>query len=513
KNKFIRMKKLIIIYIAGFFLLGSCKKELNQLDPNNVTEVEYWKTEADVLGGLAATYKIFRSPFRGYWGYKQVQLFSGRGDDFFMRNDDRNVYQLSTFTNNATTSTPSELYTGCYIGIFRANQVIEKTPLVEMDEERKAQLIAEAKFIRALNYFILVINFQSVPLITRLPQSSDDYSMPAAPEEAIWAAIESDWIEAKEKLPVSYPSNYVGRATKGAAIGFLAKAYVYQQKWAEAEQEFSLLVQSNGQPQSPYQYNLLDNYEHNFMKEYDNNIESLFEIQNQNVGGLDLSGTETAQETQGSTTAQAFAPTEVAGWFQAYPTNKMFNAFQKEKTIDGDFDPRMYASIVWDYPGATYYNKPYSSFTRVFDKNSRIRKYQNWRDDNEGEKVSEINEKVLRFADILLLYGETLTMLNRVNEAYPLINRIRARASLALLPTGYSQTSMMEEIRHQRMVEFFREGQRFYDLRRWSLLNQEIKNSDKEGREFYNNAIHQYFPIPQNEINTNPNIQQNPAWN
>jgi hypothetical protein len=80
------------------------------------------------------------------------------------------------------------------------------------------------------------------------------------------------------------------------------------------------------------------------------------------------------------------------------------------------------------------------------------------------------------------------------------------------LQAGYSQEQMMAEIRHQRMVELFREGKRFYDLKRWGLLEQEIKNSDKVGREFFDANRHAYFPIPQNELNTNPNMEQHPNW-
>ena len=190
----------------------------------------------------------------------------------------------------------------------------------------------------------------------------------------------------------------------------------------------------------------------------------------------------------------------------------MFEAFQQEKTVSGDFDPRMYASIVWDYPEAMYYNIPFSDYTSVFGEKSRIRKYQNWWQDDEGIWISEINEKALRYADVLLMYAEAITMQGRAAEAYPLVNRIRNRADLADLPLGYSQDEMMAEIRHQRMVEFFREGLRFYDLKRWGLLEQEITNSDKTGREYFDPAKHDYFPIPQDEINTNPEIEQNPNW-
>lgn len=503
-------KHICILLLSG--LLASCTDELNQVNPNAITVSTFWKTENDVVSALAGTYKTLRQPFRGYWGYKGTQLVNGRGDDFFIRNDSKDMYQLTTFTNSPTTSIPSDLFAGCYSGIFRANQVIENAPTITMANNARKQYVAEAKFLRALNYYHLAINFGAVPIITVLPKSRADYATKQGTEAEVWAQIVSDLQAAKADLPVSHPVQWTGRATQGAAIGYLAKSYVYQKKWAEAEAEFKLLAQATGAPQAPYTYDLVANYEDNFLKVKDNNVESLFEIQNQNVGGIDLSGNETAIESQGVTTAQAFAPTEVSGWFQAYPTNKMFEEFQKEKTVDNDFDPRMYASIVWDYPGATFYRRPYTQFSVVFGKQSRIKKYQNWQEIDEGVKVSEINEKTLRFADILLLYAETLTMQDRAAEAYPLVERIRSRAKLASLPAGYTKDQMMAEIRHQRMVEFFREGQRFYDLRRWGLLEQEIANSDKEGKQFFTLQKHAYFPIPQNELNTNPSIEQNAAW-
>jgi hypothetical protein len=91
------------------------------------------------------------------------------------------------------------------------------------------------------------------------------------------------------------------------------------------------------------------------------------------------------------------------------------------------------------------------------------------------------------------------------------MNRVRERAHLADLTPGMSADAMMAEIRHQRMIEFYREGLRFYDLKRWGLLQQEITNSDKVGREFYEDKF-QYFPIPQNEINTNNKMVQNDPW-
>jgi starch-binding outer membrane protein, SusD/RagB family len=502
------MKKYIIISFLFLSVMG-CKKELETVNPNVITTENFWKNDADFQAALAATYKVFRDVNNGYWGVRGVELNNGRGDDFFIRNDVQALYQLSTFTNNPSTGTPSSIFQGCYTGIFRANQIIQQAQTAPISDESKMQFTAEAQFIRGLNYFYLVINFGSVPIITQVPTDRSQYFPASSPETQVWEQVISDFQAAKEVLPVSYPPQWVGRATKGAAIGYLGKAYLFTQQWAEAENELKQLMSA------PFQYDLLENYADNFRPEFDNNKESVFEIQLQNVGGTQPWSGENANEALGVTTAQEFAPTEVGGWFEVSPTDKMFNEFQKEKTVTGDYDPRMYASIVWDYPGAMYYNRPFEEFKLVFGYSSMIRKYQNWWNNNEqpnGNYISEINEKALRFADILLMYAEALTMQGKVAEAVAPINRIRLRANLAELPVGYTQEQMMAEIRHQRMVEFFREGKRFYDLKRWGLLEQEIKNSDKIGKEFFDPNRHAYFPIPQNELNTNPSIEQNPNW-
>ncbi len=492
--------------------LGACTKDLDQVSPNSIVQTNFWKTDADFLAGLAATYKVFHDVNNGYYGVRGIETTNGRGDDFFIRNDVKDLYQLSTFTNNPTTGTPGSIFTGFYTGIFRANQVMEQTALTTgISADSKKQYIAEAQFLRGLNYFLAAANFGAVPIITKVPMQRSDYFVAQSPEADVWAQAVSDLQAAAAALPTVYPSAWVGRATKGAALGMLGKAYVYQKNWAEAEKIFRQLAQPDGLAQAPYTYSLVPNFEDNFSKASDNNAESLFEIQNQNVGGSQPWAGENANEALGVTTAQEFAPTEVAGWFEVSATDKLFNEFKQEKAVGGDYDARMYATLVWDYPGALYYNKPFSAFKLVFGYSSLIRKYQNWHDTNEGIYISDINEKVLRYADVLLLYAETLTMLGRPADAYPLVNRIRSRAGLAPLAAGYSAPQLLAEIRHQRMLEFFREGQRFYDLKRWGLLEQEIKNSDKVGKEFFS-AKFAYFPIPQGELNTNPNIKQNPGW-
>lgn len=508
------MKRLLcLIFIVS--LLASCNKQTLELtNPNGITSSTFWSTEADVNSAFAATYSLLRDVNGGYWGVRGVELSNGRGDDFYIRNDVSYLYQLSTFTNTADNAASTSLWNTSYQAIFRASQIIENVPGVpNLSADDQAMYIAEAKFLRGLNYFNLVINFGDVPLKLSVPEVKDDYFTPKSPEAEVWNQVIQDLSEAANGLPVSWSSEWVGRATKGAALGYLGKAYLYTENWANSAATLQQLTNA------PYTYQLMPNYGDNFLQTTENNTESVFEIQLQDVGGNNPWAGENANQAIGVTTAQEFAPAEVAGWFEVSPTDKLFNEFQKEKTTTDELDPRMYATLIWDYPGATFYNRPFSEFALLFGYQSMFKKYQNYHQDNELSGTSGVanytssnNERALRYADVLLMLAEALTAQGNVSEAYTYVNMIRNRANLADLAPGYSQEQMMAEIRHQRMIEFAREGFRFYDLKRWGLLQPEITNSDKVGKQFFVPNKHDYFPIPQAEIESNPQMVQNPNW-
>lgn len=508
------MKKILIVMSLTALLISCSKRALELNNPNQITTPTFWKTENDVLSAVAATYALLRDVNGGFWGVRGIELANGRGDDFFIRNDVASLYQLSTFTNTPDNSTSNDLWNISYRAIFRANQILENIDKVtSLDAQKKKELIAEAKFLRGLNYFNLVNNFGDVPIRLKVPQAKEDYFSAKSPEVDVWKQVKQDFSDAAADLPLSYPPEWVGRATRGSALGYLGKSYLYTQDWANAETTLKQLTTS------PFSFMLMPNYGDNFIATFDNNQESVFEIQLADVGGNNPWSGENANQALGVTTAQEFAPSEVAGWFEVSPTDKLFNEFQKEKTITNDFDPRMYATLIWDYPGATFYKRPFNNFSLTFGFQSMFKKYQNYGQDNElsgssgaSNYTSSINEKAIRYADVLLMIAEALTMQGKVAEAYPYVKQIRDRAQLADLPGGYSQDQMMAEIRHQRMIEFARENQRFYDLKRWGLTQEEIANSDKVGKQFFVPKKHEYFPVPQNEINTNPQITQNPNW-
>lgn len=493
-----KISNRIVAFILIALVVSSCTDTLDLENPNEITTENFWESKDDVEKALAATYHMLQGDM-GYWGVRGIEISNIRGDDFLIRNDVSNLYEISTFTNIPENGILEDIWGDFYRGIFRANQIIEETPEISsIDEEDKKQLIAEAKFLRALNFFNLTINFENVPMPLASPENQDDYYKKNVSQDSIYQQIFSDLQDAAEDLPVSYSSDEVGRATKGAAIGYLGKSYLYHEDWEKAEEEFEKLMSS------PFDYDLMDNYADNFDLEHENNQESVFEIQLQDVD---------VNNNLGVTTAQEFAPSAVSGWYEVHPTDKLYEAFQKEVTVSGDYDPRMVATIVWEGQEGEFYQRPISEFfPSDYGVKSRIKKYQNWQQESEQNGLggtansSSINERAIRFADVLLMHAEAVTRQGRPGDAYDNVNRIRNRAKLSDLPSGYSLEEMMAEIRHQRMIEFAREGLRFYDLKRWGLLEEEIENSDKPGKGSFKMDEHKYFPLPQGEVDANPEI-------
>lgn len=503
-------KKSIIPYlIAGLVVLSSCDNNLELENPSQLTATSFWKTQDDLESGLATVYNtLVDNNNAGYWEIQAMQLKENRTENFVARNDVQDRYAVSMYKNDAGTNLTGDIFKALYIGIFRANQVIAYAPQIKnIDETKREQLLAEATFLRGLNYFNLVNEYGSVPITTDLVQTQADYFKSKATEAEVWNQVIADFqFAASSKLPENYPTTLKGRVTKNAAIAFLGKTYLYMKDWAKAEEQFNKLVSNEG----ANGYGLLDNYAELFDGKHENSKESVFEIQFSKVGGSTIWGGTPAERTRATTMAQECAPGEVGGWNELLPTTVLLDALTHEKTVAGDFDPRALATLAWNYPGCIYYN---SDFATKFGANAIwIRKNQNWWNNDEGDWKSELNEYAMRYADVLLMLAEAKTMQGKVPEAIPLVKRIRDRAKLAdISMVGWTQDQMMTEIMHQRNVEFAREGLHFFDLRRWGTLEAVIKASKVGGYQLFTPKF-SYYPIPQSELNNNPNMTQNTPW-
>jgi starch-binding outer membrane protein, SusD/RagB family len=510
------MKKLIISAAISAFLFFApgCSEDFVELtNPNQITTGTFWKTSNDALAGVNSVYSAL------YYDGLYLRLYPWIMD--IRADDTRNTspwWTQETMNYLASPGNPTYIapWEHNYAGIFWANQVLTFVPNIEMNADLKARIIAEARFLRGLYYYHLLNVYRDVPLVTSLPEGPEDFYPSKAPREQVWEHVIEDFKAAMAVLPTKqqYPASEMGRATKGAAAGYLAKSYVITKQWNLAEPVLkSIINQEYGT------YALVANYRDNFTARNENNSESLFEVQfSRAVGGTELgwAGNPSSAWSKTSGKARTYAPLGF-GWGDVTPTDWIFNLFQEEKTTTGDLDPRLYASMFFDYPGSMVYGRPFAQAN--LPNHVHVRKYLN--DDtaaNENEWRSEINERILRYADILLLYAETLNELGRTAEAYPFIQQVRSRANLPDLQSvkpNMSKADMFEWITRERALEFCFEAIRYVDILRWGWLEdpnriEMLKSRDAEYERFVPGR--HFMAIPPNEVDINKNLDQDPGW-
>ncbi|KVV15624.1 RagB/SusD family nutrient uptake outer membrane protein [Flavobacterium sp. TAB 87] len=481
--------KIISIFLI-LTSLFSCESFLEEKDPNQITNATFWKNSDELEQGLTATYSALKQAF--LWNSQGFKNMNSRGDDIVARIQNAQIYKPDLFLNDPSNTFARDMWKNAYILIYRANQVIDNSVAIEMDEKRKQEVVLEAKFLRGLAYFVLAQNFKEAPLVL---SSVPETRFPAkATEDELWGQIISDFKEAS-LLPASYAPNLAGHATKWSALSYLAKSYLYREQWQLAATELKGIIDSG-------QFALMPDVYDNWNSEKENNQESIFEIQY-------MYSTASNQVNDGDI---HFAPAVVGGFYVLTPSEWIFREFQKEKTVDGDFDLRMYATFIWNYPGAEIYQEP---FTKIFANAPNTvtwKKFQLW-DKSLAEASlhrSEINERVMRYSHVLLMYAETQAELGNLPLSIKAINEIRNRANLSSLVEGsMNQNEILKEIMHQRALEFHLEGERWYDIVRWGIGKEVFTNNLK--RPDYMEKFN-YFPIPQEELDANKNLTQNVEW-
>ena len=507
------------------FIVWSCDKDLDLKNPNSQTTEQFWITEGHAIEGVNAIYNSFL--IDGYYMRMTPGLTDGRGDDFKGDSPWLDLVQVGQFILLPTSGPVQWSWSAYYQAVFRANQVLENVPNIEMDTNVKDRALGQAYFLRAIAYFHLKTNFQKVPLILTPAQSQEEYYPPTASEEAIWNQIIDDLKNAQNMLPIDYNNisgadqGQVGRATKGAATAFLGKAYLYSKQWDLAAIEFEKLVQG-----SLSQYSLVADYRDNFSPFTENNSESIFEVQfatPDQVGGTvkNYGGEPSSAWMQVSSVGHTYAM-DGYGYSDFLPTRWIYEEYKEEKTVDGGLDPRLLVTI------ASY--EPTENSTTVYDgvewphAEDAIypRKYTHdglgfATESQGGVELSEINYRLMRYADVLLMYAEALNETGRTSDAYTYIQQVRDRANLPDLATvkpNMSQQQMRDQLGHERALEFAIESIRIHDIVRWGWLYNDAKLSElkQHDSDFETwTAGKEYLPIPQTELDVNPNLEPNSA--
>lgn len=377
------------------------------------------------------------------------------------------VNSIATGTAEPSNSFLNDKWKANYEGVARANDVLKILHDVkDIPESVKNQFAGEARFLRAHYYFDLKKMFNMVPLID---ENTTDYNQPN--DVDIWPFIEADFEFAMNNIPEI--QSEVGRANKWAAASYLAKTYVYQQKWNEAKSLFDDII-ANGVTATGQPYALVENFKDNFDPATKNHSESIFAIQ---MTGQDGTGT-IANSNQGSRLNYPFGgPFRCCGAFQ--PTQDLVNSYQTSTTTglptidsynnsmvkndmniesgekftphEGSLDPRLDWTVGrrgvpyhdWGpFPGKVWvrdqrYGGPYYGQKHIWWQATQDQYYNG----NSWSPGTAVNYIVIRFADVLLMAAEAEVELGNLERARQLVNQVRERVSS---PDGWVDNELNE---------------------------------------------------------------------
>ena len=410
-------------------------------------------------------------------------------------------------------------------GVGRINLYLETEPDIDFtgEEGLQGQFRGEALFMRAFYYFNLVRLFGEVPIYTEATRTVGEAQKARSPVPDVYEQIKSDLRQAIDLLPESYNDSGLGqergRATSGAARTLLAKVHLTLEEWQDVLDVTAPLAS---------QYSLRPNYIDNFYglvqnTAGENRVEAIFEVQ-------------FAEDRQGpqSQIRVSYSPRDVRdGQNQILPTDDNYL-----RTQSGAYGPNAFVGTFED--GDARFGVTLSRFgdsrgtvteiyplrgedgEPVFEGDDLVtrREYfvQKWYSDVANTET-RWNLPVFRYAEVLLMRAEAYAETGQTEPAIGLLNQIRTRAGLDNLAADIDdQGEVREAVRHERRVEFGFEFKRFYDLNRWGILPAALApqgitiSPAKITAHPITGKPQVLYPIPQSELQRNPNATQNAGY-
>ncbi len=538
--------KLIFLFIGTSFILSSCNEEefLDRYPIDSPNPQNFFVDAASAKKAVNAAYQPWTSSAATF-DRDMVIIFDAMTDDSYWRPSRTASIQQSRWDITPTHGAINTYWTYAYRSINAANFAIEGIPTSTNDaftQEEQQKYIAEARFMRGFDYLFLVTFFGEVPLIDHPLASFDEFNQPRASKDAVYTQIISDFQFAKENLPEQWPADYSGSATKAAGAAFLAKAYLYKKDFVSAEtaaREAIQIAESTG-------YHLLDDYMSIWDKNNEGNAELLFYI------GF-MSDTEQGQNMTVQRISRDCPPAMKNiygagdGWGYALPQRDLYDAFEpgdprREYTI---FSPEKPFGVFKGPDPFTYEHEYFDengekqTYTKTYTPGDTVTYDYRWSPtgmnvrkliiDLEGltdVRWSGEDVPIMRMADLYLILAESLAEQGKA-EALDWVNKVRARPSVDMPAKTAADGNLVDIVRHERRVELAMEGIRLYDLMRWGNLGEIFGDGTKVKRHFYSDFLPaddlnsrfdspvkdfsqgQLFPIPQNEIDQNSEINTN----
>jgi hypothetical protein len=473
-------------------LFASCTQELIEEPRSAISPDQFFKTDIQCVQAVNGVYAGLPDIF----GQEDLWKSMEEGTDvvmYFPANDGNQEYTLSA----AAPGNISGIWNKSYSAITNANLVINRVGQAEITPALKNRILGEAKYLRALHYYLLTNSFGDVPLWTDELDVDVVSQLPRARVAEVRNQMKKDLAEAADNLPASYSASDVGRVTKGAALSLLAKVYLFEKDWANAE-KYAQMVVDGGQYMLIDFANLFD-----INNKFQNNKESIFEIQfkrdnatNTNVKvNYYYTWFMPQKDANNKTYAGVdFGTTVLRGYENFYPSEVFVNMFEND-------DKRKAVTL------AISYNN--QNFTRLIKPGRPWFGAKFW-DLQANDRNSGKNIYFQRYADVLLILAEAMNEQNNTSGALTWINKLRLdHGGLTTPLAGLSQEEIRAVIFKERAIEFAGEFQRKWDLARWGKLVEAVKSVAADNPKGAANIKPEYvlFPIPDAEIIKNPNLK------
>ncbi len=502
-----KIKNRMFFYIAVVLMVMvsfSCNDDFLEKNPlDEISSETFWESEDDVEMAVAGCYARLKGSFLDYQrGY--LEGLSDNGLDYW------NIYNIQTMalgTINANTGGVIEnVYNGCYKGIAQCNFFmgnVDKATTVDESVLNKAK--GEVRFLRALFYFDLVNCFGDVVLYKETPESADASKIAKSTSEDVLDFINEDLDYAIANLPdESYSS---GHAVKGSAMALKTRVLLSEEKWSDAANMAKQIIDAG-------KFGIYDNYASMFINEGQiGNNEIMFSCDYlspddyHSVYGMNIEYTAHIFLTQDLLDAYECSDGESISESPLYdPVNPYNNR-----------DPRLKATIrLPDENWEGFYNYTAFNPTGVLNKKGVDTTIQA---SYSNAYLNDWNWVLIRYADVLLMYAEAQNESNGPGQSvYDAIDEVRARPGVDMTPVDQSKyntkESLREFIRHERRIEFAVEGIRYFDLKRWHII-EDVINSLPEifsGGTYLFEEKHYHWPFPQSELDRNPNLVQTDGY-
>jgi starch-binding outer membrane protein, SusD/RagB family len=522
------MKRLqrIVLALGVSLTVAACDDDfLATIPPDVVSDEVFWTQEKDAVLAVNALYTLNHDDEAAF-------EFEAATDNTWAQKSFDAWYSVGQGTVTPTNDVIEEIWNDSYTAIRRVNEILANIDAIpEIDADLKARLLGEARFHRAYHYNYLVNLYGDIPLVLEPISIEEAREASRTPRAQVVDQILEDLDAAAAVLPEEYEDDDdFGRATKGAALAYKARAALWASRYQETAEAAWAVMQLG-------EYTLHPDYAELTRYAGDESPEIIYADRR-------------AQNVRAQGAFNALGPRSLEGGSTFTPLRGLVDAYHMEDGLPIDEsplfdpdnpyenrDPRMYATIL--YPGAMFagavYNSLPSSTTADqvrsdFNATATGYQYIKYVDpaDRSDRGNSGIDYILMRYADVLLMYAEAKIELGQVDQTVvDAINAVRNRAGMPPVTMAQLNTNGREIVRHERRIELAQEGLRLFDIRRWQIAEDVMPGQhlgidyiDADGTEQtipadlrqFNPARDYVWPIPQQEIDLNDTILQNPLY-